>query len=285
MWFLAFSIVCSVSVSIMLKLARRYAIQVSQAIATNYIMASLLTVVLLRPRLDSLWQPDLPIVVLLLLGILLPSIFIVMAYAVQQAGIVRADAAQRLSLLVPLLAAFLIFNEPFDAYKLGGILCGLLAILFLSLNKRQEASTTPAAGTGKNAMMLLFGVWAGFGFIDILFKQLAQSGVSFISSLIITFVLAGILMFGGLFYRRTTWHRPSLLAGLLLGLLNFGNIYFYIRAHQQFPHNPALVFASMNIGVIVLGTLAGVGLFKERATGRIGIGLILALIAILLLLP
>lgn len=285
MWFLVFSIVCSVSVSILLKVARQHSIQVSQAIAANYVMASVLTLTLLQPRLDNLWQPELPIVVLLLLGLLLPSIFIVMAYAVQYAGIVRSDAAQRLSLLIPLLAAFLLFNEPYDHYKLGGILCGLLAIGFLSLQQSSATSSHTAMAARRRAMGLLFGVWVGYGLIDILFKQLAQSDLSFISSLIITFMLAGVLMFGGLFYRRTTWHVPSLLGGLLLGLFNFGNIYFYIRAHQQFPQNPALVFAAMNIGVIVVGTLVGVGLFKERATGRIGIGLILALAAIVLLLP
>lgn len=285
MWFLVFSIIFSVSVSILLKVARQYSIQVSQAIASNYVMASALTLFLLQPRLDNLWQPGLPIFVLLLLGLLLPSIFIVMAYAVQSAGIVRSDAAQRLSLLIPLLASFLLFNEPYDHYKLGGILCGLMAIGFLSLHQDPAKSSPAENAPSHRTMGLLFGVWVGYGLIDILFKQLAQSDLSFISSLIITFMLAGLLMFAGLFYRRTTWHLPSLLGGLLLGLFNFGNIYFYIRAHQQFPQNPALVFAAMNIGVIVLGTLVGVGIFKERATGRIGIGLVLALAAIMLLLP
>src|SRR5690625_5697224 len=98
-------------------------------------MASALTLLLLQPRLDNLWQPGLPLVVLLLLGLLLPSIFIVMAYAVQQAGIVRSDAAQRLSLLIPLLAAFLLFNEPYDHYNVGGIVFALLAFGFLVLHQ------------------------------------------------------------------------------------------------------------------------------------------------------
>src|SRR5699024_4667331 len=243
MWFLVFSIICSVSVSIILKWARGHAIPVSQVIASIYVIASALTLFLLQPRLDNLWQPGLSIFVLLLLGLLLPGIFIVMAYAVQHAGIVRSDAAQRLSLLIPLLAAFLLFNEPYDHYKLGGILCGLMAIGFLSLDHNSAKRNHTGIAPGHRIMGLLFGVWVGYGLIDILFKQLAQSDLSFISSLIITFMLAGLLMFAGLFYRRTAWHLPSLLGGLLLGLFNFGNIYFYIRAHQQFPQNPALVFA------------------------------------------
>src|SRR5690625_4598821 len=145
MWFLVFSIFCSVTVSVLLKIARRYRIDVSQAIATNYVMASALTIVLLRPQLGSLSQGQVPILVLLALGLLLPSIFVVMALAVRHAGIIRSDAAQRLSLLIPLLAAFLFFGEAFDGWKLGGIVCGLVAILCLTISRPAPAQATVSA--------------------------------------------------------------------------------------------------------------------------------------------
>lgn len=316
MWYLAFSILCSVTVSVFLKVAYRRHWQVSQAIATNYLMASALTLVLLRPQLSQLTHGQTPYFVLLALGLLLPSIFVVMALAVRHAGIIRSDAAQRLSLLIPLLAAFLFFGEAFDGWKLGGIVCGLVAILCLTISRPAPAQATvsaqaatsasrsqafaasvPATSQGstppairqksgaKITALLLFGVWMGYGLIDVLFKQLAQAGLAFTNSLIISFVLAGLLMLAGLLCTRTRWDAPSLLAGLLLGLFNFGNIYFYVRAHQQFPANPALVFAAMNIGVISLGTIAGLSLFGERINRWIALGLLLSLGAIVLLLP
>jgi hypothetical protein len=84
---------------------------------------------------------------------------------------------------------------------------------------------------------------------------------------------------------RTAWDPRSLASGLLLGALNFGNIYFYIRAHQAFPHNPTLVFAAMNIGVISVGTLVGAGVFRERLRWIHVGGIALALGAIVLLFP
>src|SRR5699024_8322853 len=110
MWYLAFSILCSVTVSVFLKVAYRRHWQVSQAIATNYLMASALTLVLLRPQLSHLTHWQTPYFVLLALGLLLPSTFVVMALAVRHAGSMRSDAAQRLSLLIPLLASFLFFG-------------------------------------------------------------------------------------------------------------------------------------------------------------------------------
>src|SRR6185312_5361900 len=51
----------------------------------------------------------------------------------------------------------------------------------------------------------------------------------------------------------------------------------------QLRQHPALVFASMNLGVVVLGALTGVLLFRERLS-RINLaGLGLALLAIALL--
>jgi hypothetical protein len=41
----------------------------------------------------------------------------------------------------------------------------------------------------------------------------------------------------------------------LVGAFNFGNILFYLKAHQAFADNPSTVFAAMNMGVIILGVL------------------------------
>ena len=56
----------------------------------------------------------------------------------------------------------------------------------------------------------------------------------------------------------------SCFLGLILGLLNFGNILFYLKAHKALAENPSTVFAGMNMGVIILGSLAGILIFKEK---------------------
>lgn len=285
MWTLIISISCSVAVSILLKIARGKQIDVAQAIAFNYVMAGGLTLVLLRPEPLSLLNPSTPYWVIIALGLLLPSIFLVMAKAVEQAGIVLSDAAQRLSLVIPLIAAVLIFNEAIQGSKLLGVALGLTALGCLSFGSQKTTSTSTASTSTPRPLFWLLGVWLGFGVIDILFKQLSKSGAGFSSSLLVTFILAGVLLFTWLLIKGTQWQQRSMFAGLFLGLLNFGNIYFYIRAHQQFPDNPTLVFSTMNIGVITLGTLVGAGFFKEKLSWLSVLGVILALSAIMALIP
>lgn len=280
MWLLISSVLCSVAVSILLKLAKQHQIQIAQAIAFNYVSASLLTLTLLNPSPSSLFTPQTPYWVILALGVLLPSIFIVMAQAVRHAGIVLSDAAQRLSLIIPLVAAVLIFGEALQGLKWLGLGLGLSALICLSFGSKKTEQSVAAS-----APVWLVSVWLGYGTIDVLFKQLSKSGAGFSSSLLVTFILAAVLLFGWLAWQRTTWQRPSIVAGLFLGILNFGNIYFYIRAHQFFPENPTLVFATMNIGVISLGTLIGAGFFKEKLSLWSGVGIVLALCAVTALLP
>ena len=84
---------------------------------------------------------------------------------------------------------------------------------------------------------------------------------------------------------KTRWGLGHLLTGILLGALNFANIYTYIRAHQSLPGNPALVFSAMNMGVIVLGTLVGAMAFREPLSKLNLLGVLLALGAIVVMMP
>lgn len=274
------AIACSVAVSILLKLARSHNLQIAQSILVNYACASILTLVLLKPDLAVLAEPSIHWLLLISLGVLLPSVFLIMAKAVASTGIALSDAAQRLSLFIPLVMAFLIFAEPLNMSKLTGIALALAALIGLIYQPSGHAHKST-----KQTTWILIGVWLGYGVIDVTFKQLAKTGAAFSASLLASFVLAGCLLLLWLLVRKTKWHPTSLAAGMALGLLNFGNIYAYIRAHQSFPENPTLVFAAMNIGVISLGALIGVALFKEKLHRANVLGIVLAVAAIVLLIP
>ena len=280
MIYVLLSVCCSVIVSILLKLARRYEIQILQAIGFNYAAAAILCYWFFKPEISGL-NENLPYHIYLILGFLLPFIFVVMAYSVKHAGIVRTDIAQRLSLIIPLLAAYLIFAEQFSFIKGAAIAIGLIAVLFSIPWKSKE---------DQNSRSWLFPlvVFMGFGLIDVLFKQIALlKAVPFTTSLFYIFMLALSLSALMLLYRYLFLNMPfstkSFLFGMVLGLFNFGNIYFYLKAHQSLSTQPSLVFASMNIGVIALGSLVGLWLFKEKLSRLNYIGIVMALISILII--
>ncbi|MFZ7344003.1 EamA/RhaT family transporter [Avibacterium volantium] len=279
MHYLFLAIACSVAVSVLLKVARRFNVVIEQAIAFNYLIALLLSYFLLQPNFQGQGFTDFIVqnensAIFLSLGLLLPSVFIIMSKAVEFAGIVRSDAAQRLSLFLPILAAFVLFGEQLSQSRIISLILAFSA-LFCLINKPREQGLSVKGG------LSLLAVWFGYGVIDILFKQTAKMGSAFPTTLFIAFALAMCVMFMYLLIKQTQWNGASLLAGIVLGGLNFMNILFYIRAHQSFSQNPTLVFAGMNIGVICLGTLVGAIVFKEKISKINGVGVVLGISAIL----
>ena len=287
MHFILLSALCSVSVAVLLKLAPRWRLDMPQLVMWNYLAAGTLCWFLLSPPLDSLTRPGTPWWALAGLALVMPSLFLVLAACVRTAGIVRTDVAQRLSLLLSLVAAFTLFGEQASALKLLGLVLGLVAIGGIVV--RPERGPSPVSGG--SALGLLLVVWAGFALVDVMLKLVAQSGTASMASLQVLFVAAFLLMLSWQLVRhwrgRVELDGRNLAGGLLLGVLNFGNILFYVWAHQALPDSPAVVFAAMNIGVVVLGTLVGIAAFGEK-TGRwnrLAIVLAVAAIALIALAP
>lgn len=277
MHFLVFAVICSVLVSVLLKLARRHRLDIAQMVAWNYLVAASLSALLLRPSLDSLTRAQAPWAALLALAVILPALFLVLGRAVAQAGIVRSDVAQRLSLLLSLLAAFVLFGEQAAAPRLAGLGVGLLAIVAITARSGDHAQAP-------GGWRWLLAVWIGFALVDVLLKKVALSGTPSMAALLVCFSLAFVLMSLLQLWRhargtsRLAWRNVG--GGVLLGLLNFGNILFYVRAHQHLSASPATVFAGMNIGVVVLGAVVGMAVFGERTSGWNRVGLGLAVLAI-----
>ncbi len=357
MAYLLLAVAMSIFVSVALKTAKSRGVDLAQAIWANYIVCALLTLAVLRPSLGSAsgglnWWLFAP------LGILLPTIFIVFGVSVREAGIAKSDAAQRLSLILSILSAFLLFNEPLSARKGVAVALALAALVLLcwpagakglaglapskrasggeakrfgqadraepgaqsnqSVESAQAdrmtqsgptSATTSTSPSGPNAQsapsdpagqpgalrearapnakgsarfksaLLLFGVWAGYGVIDVLLKALSQT--NFHLTMLVMFALAFAVMSAWLVVARRALGARSVATGLMIGFFNFFNILFYLKAHQAFKGNPSLVYTGMNIGVIAIGALIGVALFKEKLGKLNWLGLALSVVAIL----
>lgn len=277
MIYILISICCSVTVAVLLKLSKRYQISIVQTVTWNYLFAITLASLVFKPAMTEVLQA--PSKLHVALGVLLPVVFWFLAASIKHLGIVKTDIAQRLSLFIPVAAAFFLFSEQISLFKFVGLATALIAITLI-LKRREKASSQ------RSNWIYTLVVFFGFGIIDILFKQLAQHRlVPYTTSLITVFCVAFIISLSYIlllaFRRKEKLSAINFICGCVLGLFNFGNIYFYLKAHQTLPDNPSTVFATMNMGVIILGSLAGIFLFRERLSRINYIGLALALVAII----
>ncbi len=279
MMYLIIAVLCSVAVSVLLKILRQKNIDIRQTIVAGYPVAFLLTWVLLKPDVSSIGALGNAWGIIIALGVLLPAVFIILGRAIESVGMVATDAAQRLSLIIPIVAAFLLFGEVLTGTRVLGLVLGFLALAALVYRPQHGIINNQA----KQTPLWLFGVWLGYGVIDILFKQVAKQGAAFPLTLFVTFGLAGLLLLVYLLVTRVRWQGNALSAGLLLGALNMGNIYAYVRAHQVLSESPSIVFTGMNVGVIAVATLIGVGIFKEQLNRINIVGLLLAVCCVAVL--
>lgn len=281
MFSIIISLICSVSVGVLLKIAKRYEVVFMQIIGWNYIVALLLAWFLFAPDIENLTFNHTLTAIFSGLWVLLPLVFLIQAWSLHKVGIVKTDIAQRLSLFIPILASYFLFNETFTTYKIIGLTLAFVAIFF-TLDRAENNSVD----NKKWQYPLL--VLLGFGVIDVLFKKIVSvSDIPFTTSLFVVFcgafVLAWIFNLYQIFTQKQRFAISNLYWGIALGLLNFGNIYFYLRAHKELPENPSTVFATMNLGVIILGSLVGVIAFKEKLNKKNYFGIALALIAVVLI--
>ena len=98
---------CSVIVSILLKYLKEKGFDVWQMIAWNYLSASVLCAYWFKTDITHVSWQHTRWWLILILAVLLPSIFLCLAKSLQFAGIVKTEIAQRLAVILSLLAAYL----------------------------------------------------------------------------------------------------------------------------------------------------------------------------------
>ncbi|MEB3752737.1 DMT family transporter [Acinetobacter sp. MD2(2019)] len=270
---------CSIAVSILVKYFKTMGFNALQMVMWNYFAASVLCFVWFKPNiLQAVAHPSLtPWWLIAALGMLFPFIFLCLAQSLVYAGMVKTEIAQRLSVVLSLLAAYFIFNESFSFIKLCGIGLGFVAVGCLLAAKQASAVTTH-----KNSIRFLILVWVGYALVDILLKYNSSLGQSFTLSLNLIFMVAFVLTaLTQCIKPQTTWQFKNLPAGLLLGAFNFANIALYVQAHQQLKDSPALVFMLMNMSVVVFGAIAGMLIFKEKPNRLTYLGLFAGVLGVL----
>ena len=272
---------CSVIVSILLKFAKAQGFDALQMIVWNYASASVLCFLWFKPDLQHVSIINTPWWLIIALGVLLPSVFLCLAKSLQYAGIVKTEIAQRLSVVLSLLAAFFIFQEQFNTLKIIGIVLGVFAVLSLLFSHQHDKT---GQSSTKQAMLYLALVWFGYALIDVLLKYTTGLGLQFAVALNLMFICAFILSLAYIaMTTKTIGNRKNILAGMGLGLLNFANIALYVKAHMLLKDTPAIVFAGMNILVVVFGALSGLIIFKEKLTPITALGLTLGLASVICL--
>lgn len=208
-------------------------------------------------------------------GILFLVSFALLRLNIRKNGVVLASIFMKLGVLVPLVMAIVFFGEKPGFIQILGFVLAVAAIILINL----ESGTASAAGnTGLLLLLLLLGGLAD-SFVNIYDKVGVPAWKDHF--LFYIFLSAGILCLITALIQRQRTGIADVLFGILVGIPNYFSSRFLLLA---LSHVPAIVaYPVYNVATIVLISLTGVLVFREKLSHRKMAGIAMILLALVLL--
>lgn len=285
MIFLALSILSSTTIYVVFKLFPKYQINTLHAIVVNYLVATICGIsfqqneINLSETFQYSWFPF-----ALGLGVLFITVFNLMGITAQRNGLSVVSVAAKMSVVIPILFGLLYYNESLGVLKFIGILLALIAVYLASIKKKDGLKIKAS-----NFIFPLL-VFLGSGIIDTTVKYLegeyvGKDDIPIFSATI--YAMAAIIGIGVLiiqgFQSKFQFQFKNILGGIALGIPNYFSIYFLVQALRSGIFESSGVFTINNVSVVMISTLLGILLFKEKILIKNWIGIALAILGILLI--
>ncbi len=298
---LVLAVLCSVSIGMIFKHTGRKGIDRTTLLTVNYAAAVAVAAVLILFGERAAGGVSLSPALLGLaggVGTLLIAGFFLLSYATDVAGMALAIGVMRVSVVIPFLASWLVWEEV--PTLLQGVGMGLAAVAFFLIAQKHRAprpgtpGSAPRSLRGRlrdvdgHAFVVLALTFLAGGGVDLSMKAFEEGfgdGNSRVLFLLLAFAAAfvvGGLIVGvrGIWYGR--WPAAAAIGwGVLLGVVNYGSLEFLLRAIADLPG--PFVFPANNIAIMILAAGLGVVVWDERLTPANRWGLGLASLALILL--
>jgi drug/metabolite transporter (DMT)-like permease len=287
MIYLALGILCNVILLVILKSFDNFKIPTLQGIVVNYFVAGTTALFFvgedytIKEVVSADYFP-----VSLMLGALFISIFYLISLTAQKINIAVASVANKMSVVMPVIVAFVLYGDNVTLLKVLAIILALASV-FLTTK-----SDNKGAAKNKSLMILPVLVFFGSGIIDTLVnyanKRLIHTPKEDALFTGFGFYIAGcigILWLGYMFiFKKEKFVPKSIIAGIILGIPNFFSIYFILKALSSNVLESSQLYPMANVFIVILSSLAGVILFKEKLSKINAIGILLSVVAIALIM-
>ncbi|MGJ8684122.1 MAG: EamA family transporter [Nonlabens sp.] len=283
MIWLVLSIATSSLLYVIFKYFQVYKVNTLHAIIVNYVVAFTTGFIAYGsvPSVEKIIAADW-LFYAIFLGSLFISIFNIMALTSQRNGLSVAAVAGKMSLVIPVIAGFWLYEESVGWMKIVGILLALVSVYLTSVKSRDGLKFD------KKLLFLPILLFIGSGVIDTTLKYAEKTQIPsgeeplFSAMCFATAFIIGILV---LIYEATQkrfLNLRSIVAGIILGVPNYFSIYFIIKALKNGMES-SVVYPLNHVGTVLFTSLLGVLIFKEKLIPKNYIGIVVAILAIVMI--
>lgn len=275
-WLVA-SILFSSLIFAIFKIFNKYQVNNLEAIIVNYLVASALGFFLFGSIPSSSQLNSGFGFTALIIGFLFITLFNVMAKVTQQNGVSVASVSNKMSVIIPVIVAILLYQDSYSYLKILGIILALLGIYLVTLKEKT---------TIKVSWVLPLILFVGSGLLDATLNFAEAKVVSSNQLGLFTptaFAIAAIFGIVYLIYKKQIPSKKSLLFGLVLGIPNYFSIYILLKALEGSGLESSIVFPINNMGVVLVSTLISLIWFGEKLSIKNYIGVAISILAISLI--
>jgi len=286
MFYLLISICISSFLFVIFKLFDVLKVNTFQAIVVNYFVAAVLGFYLSNNSVSFQEIPNQPwFIGAFLLGIMFILVFNVMALTSQKNGLSVASVSSKMSVVIAIVFGVWYYEESLGFIKLSGILLALIAVYLTSVKEKKE--TTVKQVSLLFPILLFFGSGAidtSLKFIETRFVE--EGGVPLFSATIFgcAFILGMIILLYQIIRGAFRLEFKNILGGILLGVPNYFSIVYLLKALSTDGMESSTAFTLNNVGIVILSTLFGLFIFKEKLIWKNWLGIVIAIVSILLVM-
>lgn len=281
MFYLVFSIIQSVLILVAFKLFKRLGIDNWQAITVNYIVATSFGFITYQGTWTIHNLPQMPwFTGALILGILFISTFYLYALSSQKAGVALTSVAANMSVVIPVIFGLILFQESASILKISGVVLALTAF-YLTFKKEGRMKIE------WSYLLLPLLMFLGTGINNTLMKYIEFHYIDdditlFLAVVFCVSLSIGIIKFArDLFSGKQKIALRHIIAGTILGLLNFGSTYYIIKAMGIYESS--VVFPIQNSSIVGLSAIVGFLIFGEPLSRINWMGIALAIVSIIMI--
>jgi drug/metabolite transporter (DMT)-like permease len=302
MLYLFLTVACSVLLGFIFKLFGRFGVDGFQAIIFNYFTCFTCGWLHLghfpvqAENFETPWMPY-----ALVLGLIFISGFNMAALTVTYFGVTIGQIMQKMSIVLTVPFAILAYHESAGPTKILGFIFAVASIVLvnwpntpaarpreISKPETNQTSQKPTSSVSRpnNLLWIPIATWALAGLLEVLLVRVQNEGLTDMNDptfIITIFGTAGVLglliaLLGWLTGRmKFSW--KNVVAGIILGIPNYGSMLFMLRALSR-DLEGSFVFPVANVGIIVATTIGAVTLFREQLSRLNWLGIALAVAAI-----
>jgi drug/metabolite transporter (DMT)-like permease len=286
MMFLILSVLTNAAIYWLFKYFERIEAKIFETIVFNYIVAftcGIFFVPNVPEALHSALQFPIWSVAGLIMGSLFISVFYFMAITAKKAGIAMATLSSKMSLVLAVIVLAFLGEGEITLLKAVALVIAMFGLYLFSVDRKSKLSKD----------MLLYPVILMLGSTSVDFSiayfqgfTTNQNELSLFTCM--PFMGAGIIGISILVYKMTfkqeSFPLKELGTGTLLGLVNYGSIFFLVELYHSGWMPESTILPVNNLLVLVIGSIGAVFIFKEKLNRRKIQGLVICLLSLILLL-